>query len=182
MRSRAASWRCWVLLLLALAGSYGPAQEFMPTEYQVKAAFLFNFAKFIEWPPRAFASVKSPLIIGILGENPFHDDLVQTIRNKTVDDHPVLIKQFYSASDATNCHILFISASERKHLPEIFNTLKGASVLTVSETDRFTEKGGMINFVLEGTKIRFQINKNAATSAGLKISSKLMSLALRPGA
>src|ERR1019366_9206706 len=82
---------------------------------------------------------------------------------------------------ATNCHILFISSSEKKRLPEIFASLKGASVLTVGETDHFTESGGMINFFLEGTKMRFQINKDAATSAGLKISSKLMSLASRPG-
>jgi hypothetical protein len=98
-----------------------------------------------------------------------------------------VIKEFRSPiqatnwMQATNCHILFISSSEKKRLPEIFASLKGASVLTVGETDHFTESGGMINFFLEGTKMRFQINKDAATSAGLKISSKLMSLASRPG-
>jgi hypothetical protein len=180
MRSRAISLSCLVLLLLPLAGT-GRAQQLRPREYESKAAFLFNFAKFVEWPPQAFASEKSPLILGILGENPFHDDLARTIGDKTLDDHPLLIKEFRSPIEATNCHILFISSSEKRRLPEIFKTLKGVSVLTVGETDRFTETGGMINFVLEGTKIRFQINKDAATSAGLKISSKLMSLALNPG-
>jgi hypothetical protein len=159
----------------------GHAQEAPPTEYQLKAAFLFNFAKFVEWPPAAFAGAKAPLVIGILGDNPFHDDLARTIGNKTIDEHPLEIKelQYSSLAQATNCHILFISTSEKKRLPEIFAGLKGASVLTVGETDRFTETGGMINFVPEGTKIRFQVNKDTATKAGLKISSKLLSLAVR---
>jgi len=91
----------------------------------------------------------------------------------------LMIKEFQLAAQATNCHILFISTSERKRLPEILRGLKGRSVLTVSETDRFLEDGGMINFVLQGTKIRLQINDDAATKAGLRISSKLLSLALR---
>jgi hypothetical protein len=169
------------LIWLLLVGGDGRAQQSQPTEYQIKAAFLFNFAKFVQWPPAAFAGVTSPIIIGILGENPFHDDLARTIRNKTVDDHPLLIKEFRSPKEATNCHILFISTSEKKRLPEILKSLKGASVLTVGEMDRFTESGGMINFVMQGNKIRFQINHDEATKAGLKISSKLMSLALLPG-
>ncbi len=181
MRSGAISLLGVVLTWLLLAGDYGSAQEFRPTEYQIKAAFLFNFAKFVEWPSQAFAAGTSPLVIGILGENPFHDDLARTIQNKTVDEHPVVIKELRSPAQATNCHLLFISTSEKNRLPEIMQSLKGASVLTVGEMDRFTENGGMINFILEGTKIRFQINKDAAARAGLKISSKLMNLAWRPG-
>jgi hypothetical protein len=169
------------LIWLLLVGGAGRAQESQPTEYQIKAAFLFNFAKFVQWPPAAFSSVTSPIIIGILGENPFHDDLARTIRNKTVDDHPLLIKELLSPKDATNCHLLFISTSEKKRLPEILKGLKGTSVLTVGEMDHFTESGGMINFVMQGNKIRFQINQDEATRARLKISSKLMSLALLPG-
>jgi hypothetical protein len=182
MRCRATSLLCQVLILILPppSGGYGHAQEFRPTEYQVKAAFLFNFAKFVEWPPRAFASGTSPLVIGVLGENPFHEDLAQTIRNKTIDNHRLEITEIRSLAQATNCHMLFISTSEKERLPEIFKSLKGARVLTVGETDRFIAAGGMINFVLQGTKIRFQINREAATSAGLRISSKLMSLALRP--
>ena len=164
-------------LVWLLSVGHGRAQESQPTEYEIKAALLFNFAKFVEWPPAAFARATSPIVIGILGQNPFRDDLARMIRDKTIDDHPLVIKEFRSPAEATNCHILFISTSEKKRLPEILEALKGASVLTVGETDGFTETGGMINFVLEGTKIHFQINKDAATSARLKISSKLMSLA-----
>jgi hypothetical protein len=167
----------WLLLL----GGKGLAQDSQPTEYQIKAAFLFNFAKFVEWPAAAFSGATSPLVIGILGQNPFHDDLARTIRNKTIDEHPLLIKEFRAPAEATNCHVLFVCTSEKRQLPEVLQALKGASVLTVGEMDRFTETGGMINFFLEGTKIRFQINKDAAASAGLKISAKLMSLASRPG-
>ncbi|HTL17245.1 MAG TPA: YfiR family protein [Patescibacteria group bacterium] len=156
------------------------AQEFRPSEYQVKAAFLFNFAKFVQWPPQAFSSKTSPLVIGVLGENPFHDDLARAIRDKTVDEHPVIMKELRSPTQATNCHILFISSSEKQQLPEIFKTLKKTNVLTVGETEGFARSGGMINFVLEGTKVRFEINKDATVGAGLKISSKLMSLALPP--
>ncbi|HWX18719.1 MAG TPA: YfiR family protein [Candidatus Binatia bacterium] len=180
MRSGAISISGLSLLWLLLAGGHGGAQESPPTEYQIKAAFLFNFAKFVEWPKTAFAGVTAPIVIGILGENPFHDDLARVTRNKTIDDHPLVIKELRSPGEAANCHILFISTSEKKRLPEILGSLRGASVLTVGEMDRFTEAGGMINFVLEGSKIRFQINKDAATSAGLKISSKLLSLASRP--
>jgi hypothetical protein len=169
------------LIWLLLGGADGRAQESQPTEYQIKAAFLFNFAKFVEWPPAAFAGGTSPIVIGILGENPFHDDLARMTRNKTVDDHPLVIKEIRSPAEATNCHILFIGSSEKNRLPEILKGLKGTSVLTVGEMDHFTESGGMINFVLRGNRIRFQINSDEATRAGLKISSKLMSLALRPG-
>jgi hypothetical protein len=180
MRSCATSFLSLSLIWLLLAGGNGRAQDSQPTEYQIKAAFIFNFAKFVEWPPAAFAGAASPIVIGILGENPFHDDLERTIRNKTVDGHPLVIKELRSPAEATNCHILFISTSEKKRLPDILKGLKGNCVLTVGEMDHFTENGGMINIVLKEKKIRFQINNDEATKAGLKISSKLMSLALKP--
>ena len=165
-------------LLLACTNAHG--QNSQPTEYQIKAAFLFNFAKFVEWPPKAIAGGSTPLVIGILGENPFHDDLARIIGNKTVDEHPLVIREYRSVSETTNCHMLFISNSEKARLPEILAHLKGSSVLSVGEMDQFTESGGAINFVMVGAKIRFQINNEAATSAGLKVSSKLLALALRP--
>jgi len=96
-----------------------------------------------------------------------------------VDEHPLVITEFRSATEVTNCHILFISSSEKARLPQILKHLNGSSVLTVGEMPGFTETGGMINFVLEGTKMRFQINKDAANNAGLKISAKLLNVALR---
>src|SRR5262245_52243456 len=153
MRFRAA--RLFALSLLVLrGGSLVDAQEdSQPTEYQIKAAFIFNFAKFVEWPAAAFQKNSSPMVVGVLGENPFHDVLEKTIKNKTVDEHPVVIMQFRSATEVTNCHILFISSSEKGRLPQILKQLKGSSVLTVGEMPGFTEAGGMINFVFEGTKI-----------------------------
>ena len=164
--------------LLAVGGV--SAQDSAPTEYQIKAAFLYNFAKFVEWPPAVFSETNSPIVIGILGENPFGNDLVKTVRDKTLNNRPLVIKVFHSPVEATNCHILFISTSEKARLPQILEALREVSVLTVGEMDRFTEAGGMINFVREGNKIRFQINEVAAKSAGLKVSSKLLSLAFRP--
>jgi hypothetical protein len=176
MRLRATRILCLSLVgLLAVAG--GRAQESPPTEYQLKAAFLLNFAKFVEWPPAAFAKATSPIVLGVLGENPFGNVLEQTIRGKTINNRPLVSRVFSSSAEATNCHILFISASEKARLPEILATLRTASMLTVGETDRFTESGGMINFVRQGNKTRFQINEAAAKNVGLKISSKLLSLA-----
>jgi hypothetical protein len=179
MRFRTTPFLC-LSLILPLAVGAGRAQEAQPSEYQLKAAFLFNFAKFVEWPPRAFTDATSPIVIGILGETRLNADLQRTIRDKTVNNRALAIKEFRSPADATNCHILFISTAEKKRLPEILEGLRGVSVLTVGEMDRFTESGGMINFVQESSKIRFQINDGAARSVGLKISSKLLSLALRP--
>jgi len=156
------------------------AQVSAPTEYQIKAAFLYNFAKFVEWPPQTFVQAASPLVIGVLGKNVFGDDLARTIRDKTINNHPLEFKEFHSVSEVTNCQILFISASEKDHFPKILDGLRGTSVLTVSESDDFIEAGGMINFVEKGNKIRFQINEVAAKSAGLKVSAKLLSLALHP--
>lgn len=166
-----------MLLLCLLLASSSSAQQAQPSEYQVKAAFIFNFAKFVEWPAAAFADKKSPLYIGVLGDNPFGADLERFIRDKTMNDHPLTMRECRTLEEAKKCHILFISASEKKRLPEIFQALQGANVLTVSETDGFTETGGMVNFVSEGNKIRFHINDGSAKSAGLKISSKLLILA-----
>ena len=165
------------LSLALLLPADASAQGSQPSEYQVKAAFLFNFAKFVEWPPESFAGETSPLVIGILGDSPFGGDLERIIQNKTINNRLIVIKPLSSLAEAKNCHILFISTSEKKRLAEIFDSLRGISVLTVSETDGFTEAGGMINFDWEGKKIRFQINDEAAKKAKLKISSKLLRLA-----
>ncbi|MDB6017902.1 MAG: hypothetical protein JWR19_2391 [Pedosphaera sp.] len=168
------------LIWLLLASGNGHSQSSPPTEYQIKAAFVFNFAKFIEWPSTALPTSTSPIVIGFLGENPIHDDLKRMTQNKTIDAHPLLVKKLVSVAEATNCQILFIGTSERARLPLILNGLKGTSVLTVAEMDHFIESGGMVNFVVEGTKVRFEINNDAATGAGLKISSKLLTIALHP--
>ncbi len=155
------------------------AQETAPSEYQLKAAFLYNFAKFIEWPPEAFPEDTSPFAIGIIGQNPFGIDLERTVKSKLVNGHPFAVIQVRTLAELKHCHILFISPSERKRLPEILNSVRNTNVLTVSEVDHFLESGGMINFTMEGNKVRFQIHDEAAKLAGLKISSKLLNLAKR---
>jgi hypothetical protein len=154
----------------------GLAQD-KPSEYEVKAAFLFNFAKFVEWPPDAFAETNAPIVIGILGENVFGNSLEKVINDRKVNNHGFQFRNFDSPAEATNCQILFISSAKKNDFAKIIAALHNTSVLTVSETDGFIKAGGMINFLFEGNNVRFQISDEAAKKARLKISSKLLSLA-----
>jgi hypothetical protein len=166
-------------LFLCLIFSFKVLGQEPAQEYQIKAAFLFNFAKFVEWPSGTFPNAKSPITIGVLGQNVFGHYLEDTTRGKTVQNRPFEIKEFKSASEAGHCQILFVSPSVKGDLSEIIKDLHNASVLTVSETDQFLKAGGMVNFIIEDDKIHFEINDRAAKAAGLKISSKLLSLAAR---
>jgi hypothetical protein len=177
MRFRAAGLFPLSLILLRVSNLAYAQGDSQPEEYQIKAAAIFDFTKFVEWPAAALPKASSPIVVGVLGENPFHDALEKTIKNKKVDEHPVIIMQFRTATDANNCHILFISRSEKARLPQILKQLHGRNVLTVGEMPGFTEAGGMINFVLKGTTLRFEINNDAANRVGLKISSKLLRMA-----
>ncbi|HXT11957.1 MAG TPA: YfiR family protein [Candidatus Angelobacter sp.] len=178
-RRSAFGWRSLLFLGLILSLSFNVFSQNQPSEYQVKAAFLYNFAKFVEWPPASFPKPNSPIVIGVLGKNVFGNALEQVIRNHRVNDHPFQFKTFNSAADAAgHCQILFISSSQKDNFSRIIEELHGASVLTVSENDGFIKAGGMINFVIEDNKIRFQISDAAAKKAGLKISSKLLTLAV----
>ena len=168
-----------LLLSLLLTTGSSRAQD-SPTEYQVKAAFIFNFAKFVEWPRAAFTNAKAPLRIGVLGENPFGPELERAVRGKTLNNRPIQVEPCSTVEDAKRCHLLFISASEKPHLEEIFKGLGGTNLLTVGETENFIKSGGMISFFWEGKKIRFQINDEMAKKAGLKIDSKLLDLGRKP--
>jgi hypothetical protein len=168
-----------LLLVWLLSLGMARAEDTQLTESKLKAAFLFNFVKFVEWPPAAFADTNSPLTIGILGDNPFDGDLAAIIHDKTINNRTLAIKPLRSVTEVTNCQVLFICASVKTKIPETIAGLGSASILTVGDTDRFVETGGMINFVKEGKKIRFEINEAAAKRAGLRVSSKLLSLASR---
>jgi hypothetical protein len=163
---------------LIFSGFRSPAQTAEATEYEVKAAFLYNFAKFVDWPAVAGARADSPIVIGVLGENVFHQDLEKILRGKVIQSHPLQFRLLRSAAEATNCEILFISPSEKNHYDKILRNLEGASILTVGETDQFLEAGGIINFVIVGKNVRFQINNETAKKDRLVISSKLLSLAV----
>ena len=146
-------------------------------EYQVKAAFLYNFAKFVDWPGDAFGNTNAPLVIGVIGDDPFGGALDQAINGKTINGRPLVVRRLRWGQDLRSCHIIFISSSERQRLPQIIQSLKGASVLTVGDMGQFNQQGGIINFILEANKVRFEINSSAAGQARLRISSKLLSLA-----
>jgi hypothetical protein len=153
------------------------------TEYQVKAAYLFNFLKFVEWPGDAFADSLAPIVVGVVGDNPFGSSLPEVAVGKTVQGRDLVIRGYHAGENMRGASILFISASEKKRLPQILAALHGSSVLTVADMDGFLVAGGIIQFVLENDRVRFAINVSAATQARLKISSKLLSLArATPGA
>ena len=158
------------------------------SEYQLKAVFLYNFAKFVEWPAESLADARGPIIFGILGKDPFGATIDQIIKTKTVKDRKLRIKRFEKIKDLRvsytgkgeekeTCHILFISSSEEEHLANILEILKDSSVLTVGEMEQFAQRGGIINFTLREGKVQFEINVDAAERAELKISSKLLKLA-----
>jgi hypothetical protein len=158
-------------------------QDALPSEYQMKAAYLYNFAKFVEWPATALPADDSPLIIGVLGDDPFDGFLDSTVRNRRIGGHPLEVRRIKKLQEAKACQILFISGSEKKRWPEISAALAGGAVLTVSENwDGFTADGGMIYLFMEGSRVRFDINNDAARRDGLKISSKLLLLRKKPPA
>ena len=146
-------------------------------EYQVKAAYLFNFLKFVEFPKESFGDALAPIVIGVVGEDPFGPTLPQVVVGKTVQGRDLIIRNYHAGEDLHGAHILFISASEKKRIPQILASLQGSSVLTVADLDGFLTQGGMIQFLSENDRVRFAINGDVASRAKVKISSKLLSLA-----
>jgi hypothetical protein len=165
-------------LLGLMAGIQGAGGgEMSLPEYQVKALFLLNFTKYVEWPPASLGDTNVPIVIGLLGENKIGDDLQKVVAGKNVGGRNITIRQIESADDLSRCHILFVSSSENKRLAEILGRLKGLPVLTVGETEQFTEQGGIINLTRKEGKVRLEINLESAAQAKLQISSKLLSVA-----
>jgi len=148
------------------------------SESELKATFLFNFTRFVEWPEQALPAAGEPLVIGVLGEDPFGGVLDAIVRDETVRGHPLAIKRMKRTDDITKCQILFIARSEERQLAAIFERLKGHSILTVSDMDRFAYAGGTIGLVMDGGKVRMQINVDRAKQAQLVLSAKLLRPAL----
>lgn len=157
-----------------------PAQAEAP-EYQVKAAMLYKFAVFVEWPAKAFASGTSPFVACVVGKDPFGRWLQEEMGEARVGSHPVEIRRLEEGGAAEACHLAFIGASEQPRLPEILAPLRNTSTLTVSDVSdasQFCTLGGMICLVMEKGKVRFQLNSQAIEQSGLKIDSKLKRVAL----
>ena len=145
-------------------------------EYEIKAAYLYNFINYINWPEEALPAAGGTITIGVIGQNPFGSALAP-LAGKRIKGRILAVKECASPADAANCQIVFISPSEKQRLPEILEGLKDAKVLSVSEIDGFAERGGMINFISDRNKVRFEINSEAARRTGLTISSELLKLA-----
>ncbi len=163
------------LFLIPLPINAGTEQE-ISGAYSVKAAYLYNFTKFVEWPADRFNIPKEPFILYILGENHFKNAL-KTIKNKKIGLRKLKIKFCKSIREIKNCHILYISSSEKKNLNQILSEISGQPILTVSSIDNFATHGGMIHLFRTENQIHFNINIDAATISRLKISSQLLKLA-----
>jgi hypothetical protein len=161
-----------LLVFSLLLSAQAPARE-----YQIKAVFLFNFAQFVEWPAGAFPEPKSPLIIGILGKDPFGDFLDETVRGEEINGHPIVIQRYNQVQDVKTCHILFINPEDSNKFKSILESLKAQNTLTVSDVATFIRQGGMIRFYTENGKIHIRINLDSVKETDLIISSKLLRLA-----
>jgi len=171
---------CGFLLLAFLAALASPfqarAESAMQREYEIKAAYLYNFINYIEWPENAFPATGGTITIGIVGQSPFGAAL-EVLNGKQVKGRTVALKQITDTKDLDQCQIVFINSSEKDHLPGLLEKLKDSPALTVSEIDGFAQQGGVINFISEHNKVRFEINPDAAHRLGLNISSELLKLA-----
>jgi len=172
------TWPRTAAVLMLMAASLRAGPDGSPVgEYQLKAVFLFNFAKFVEWPPHAFADPHDPFTICVLGDNPFGSALNDAVRGKTVANRPISIRLLSNSQQARTCQILFVSASEGKRIRGVLETLGNCCVLTVGDTDDFTANGGIVQFRMKDARVRIEIDAETAERAGLRISSKLLNLA-----
>lgn len=170
----------WALVFATDLARAAASPDRPPTEHEVKAAFLYKVAKYVTWPVHAFASRQDPILIGVLGDDSFGDDLASTVRReRSVHGRSLRVLHSRNAADLVHCHLLFISASEKSRLAQHLATLERSHshALTVGQTDDFLAAGGAIRFFVENQKVRFEVNLRAAESAGLVISSKLLHLA-----
>jgi hypothetical protein len=180
---RASTWSGAMVTLLAVAGALAvsaqpaSAQRDQVGEYELKAAILYNLSRFVEWPPSAYADSQAPTVLCILGQDPFGDSLKTLGQKQDANGRPVSIRRLKNENGMRDCHVLYISTSERKSVTQILSSLKGSNVLTVGEMSQFAVQGGIIQFTLEDKQVRFEINLDAASRMTLKISSRLLVLA-----
>jgi hypothetical protein len=149
-----------------------------PTEFQVKAAYVYNFGKFIKWPAEAAAPASS-FEICVLGKDSFAAVLDTTVTGESIDRRSIAVKRITNPQEAGECNILFIGSSEESRLNVILAATQRMNILTVSDIPRFAERGGVIGFVMQGEKIRFEVNLGAAEQSHLALSSELLKVASR---
>ncbi len=161
---------------LSLAAATPAAPDRPPTEYEVKAAYIYYFAKFVNWPEGAFPSRNTPIIIGISGDGEFAALLTAIVKDKTIQEHPISVRLLKSAADIQGCHIMYVGSSELKRSKPMMDSLRGQPTLTVTEADASYASKGIINLFMEGGKVLFEVDIPAAERARLQISSKLLRL------
>jgi hypothetical protein len=175
---RRAGWFFFALATSVLLAGMAMAQASRPGEYEVKAAFLLNFAKFVEWPDSSFDGPQAPIVFGVIGsDNQLAFNLRRLSAGEKVQGRNVVIREERFGDDVRRCHVLFVSASERQRAKQILASLQDASVLTVSDIDGFADAGGAMQFVMQESRVRFIVNLDAATQSKLRVSAKLLALA-----
>lgn len=170
-------WFVFFFPFLMMSMAAPPHPQAPSREYQVKAVFLYNFTQFVEWPADAFQKEDAPLVIGILGKDPFGTYLDETVSGEKLNTHPLVVRRFSKVEDITTCHILFVNILEKNVLENIFAHADSHHILTVGDAEVFAKRGGMIRFITDNGKTRIRINLDAAKNADITISSKLLRLA-----
>lgn len=165
---------CLALAIAASPLTAEAARGRVTREYDLKAAFLFNFTQFVEWPDAALADPQGPFVIGVLGDDPFGPSLDEIVANERVHDHAIVVRRARTLSELGTCHLVFVSRSQAPRLRGILDGLAGHSVLVVGDTDEFAAHGGTIGFVATGSRLRLVVNMDRVRDAGLTISSKLL--------
>lgn len=180
MRNWPSAFVCQRILVLACGmwGSIVALWAQKPSlEYQVKSAFLYHFTQFVEWPATAFKTDDSPLIIGVLGPDPFGRYLDQSLKGEKAKEHPIVVRHYDKVEDAQEAHLLYVGYTEKGQFRAIVPSLKNKSILTVGDSPYFLNEGGMVRFFTDEQKIRFQINQQAYKREQLVLSSKMLRLA-----
>jgi YfiR/HmsC-like len=163
-----------LLSLVLLDGLSLRADASASKEYQVKAVFLFHFTEFVDWPSKSFPLETTPIVIGVLGEDPFGTYLDEVVRNEKVKNRSLVVQRYRKLEDIKLCHVLYVSAAEADHVEEISASLRARGILTVGETVEFVRSGGMVGFATGNGRLHLIINLEAAKAADLTISSKLL--------
>jgi hypothetical protein len=164
-----------VISLLAWPGTADQAAR----EYEIKAAFLYNFAAFVEWPRGAFAEESSPLVVCVVGADPFGATLDKTLQGKTAQGRALVIRRVAAAKEAKGSHIVFLPSSEAENLAALTAAVVGTSALIVAESEGLARKGASFNFILEDSRVKLEVNVGTAEKAGLRLGSKLLKIARR---
>ena len=178
MARAARLWIFPIICFLLAAGSGNPAEPPQFAENQVKGAFLAKFPMFVEWPGKPAPGGQTPIVIGILGEDPFGPQFESALAKESINGRAFALKHLKDPQEAGGCQILFIGASEGARLPEILAATRHQPILTVGDQERFAHRGGMINFIKQGGKVRFEVNAVAVQAGGLKMSAKFLQVAI----